>query len=264
MYFNPQAPCGARPITRRVPPDATGISIHRPLAGPDAADSGSSYDVRIISIHRPLAGPDIQLDFPYQPLPISIHRPLAGPDYKIRFPCRFYAISIHRPLAGPDGCEISYSFDIDDFNPQAPCGARPVAPGHNSYFELFQSTGPLRGPTLFDASANTHDLNFNPQAPCGARPGTMRNASNKLLISIHRPLAGPDTVMIGSTMLCPHFNPQAPCGARLLHIPSGRWQSSFQSTGPLRGPTKWELDQSTPNPISIHRPLAGPDARSGL
>ena len=100
-------------------------------------------------------------------------------------------------------------------------------------------------------------------------------------ISIHRPLAGPDVLFFLFLPVYVYFNPQAPCGARRVDSHNQKRTDVFQSTGPLRGPTRlphiWtniRLFQSTGplrgptterlleheiNFISIHRPLAGPD-----
>ncbi len=79
-YFNPRAPCGARPVGIQCRGLQTAISIHAPLAGRDNGVQGGKLGV-LISIHAPLAGRDCGLlvgflvDFT-----ISIHAPLAGRD----------------------------------------------------------------------------------------------------------------------------------------------------------------------------------------
>ena len=57
VYFNPRAPCGARPNPAAHLSGAAGISIHAPLAGRDVS-TRHRYKQRAISIHAPLAGRD--------------------------------------------------------------------------------------------------------------------------------------------------------------------------------------------------------------
>ena len=128
-YFNPRAPCGARPCTVspssvRVPFQSTrplrgatqaavdyssshSISIHAPLAGRDQCDRGYRRYAGI-SIHAPLAGRDSSTWPHARPRPvgavpgISIHAPLAGRDQRLILPLLALVISIHAPLAGRD------------------------------------------------------------------------------------------------------------------------------------------------------------------
>ena len=147
-----------------------------------------------------------------------------------------------------------------DFNPRAPCGARPMAPniaknaegisihvplaGHDEYFKprteadvRFQSTCPLRGTTLrcgstYDArrAISIHVPLAGHDAPCPRKRGRRG-------ISIHVPLAGHDPAHNYRPLGIKYFNPRAPCGAR----PGAQLQTVrdqiFQSTCPLRGTT---------------------------
>ena len=101
-------------------------------------------------------------------------------------------ISTHAPLAGRDVMILVTLPNGADFNPRAPCGARPSS--------------------VFPSGAYT---NFNPRAPCGARLGyltreqthdefqptrPLRGATKglsaqvkELKISTHAPLAGRDS-----------------------------------------------------------------------
>ena len=56
-FFNPLAPCGARPVASCAVPVHTPFSIHSPLAGRDLALSASPRP-QCFSIHSPLAGRD--------------------------------------------------------------------------------------------------------------------------------------------------------------------------------------------------------------
>ena len=154
--FNPLAPCGARRLLGILVKQLGQISIHSPLAGRDVGLLGLLGALVVISIHSPLAGRDIPV---------------------IRLAFRGFEISIHSPLAGRDHDSPPKAFPSRDFNPLAPCGARPLAEGvHQSansisihsplagrdrelqwfcaQYRRFQSTRPLRGET-FTANSTT-------------------------------------------------------------------------------------------------------------
>ena len=101
-------------------------------------------------------------------------------------------ISIHAPRVGRDSCEADILPQVCDFNPRAPCGARPflvdlrLAPavisihaprvGRDAVFSFaaktldkFQSTRPVWGATVISVASGQPFLDFNPRAPCGAR-----------------------------------------------------------------------------------------------
>ena len=192
-YFNPRAPCGARPCHGEpVRPDEP-ISIHAPLAGCDLDKLREFYHL-CISIHAPLAGCDFpirgvvnfatifQSTHPLrgatpaaapcvlQGVVISIHAPLAGCDL-LRGGQRLLSIQFQstHPLRGatPDGFAPSKTRKY--FNPRTPCGVRRLAM-------------PLK----------TYRKNFNPRTPCGVRLSSEISAHNIAVISIHAPLAGCD------------------------------------------------------------------------
>ena len=109
-------------------------------------------------------------------------------------------ISIHAPHAGRDIRAINHVVYKFDFNPRAPCGARPplqTFPRRAPYISIH---APHAGRDGGCKSAYTRRSYFNPRAPCGAR----RRAT-----------------MSWNAMLT-HFNPRAPCGARL-----GKHQAQF-------------------------------------
>ena len=78
-----------------------------------------------------------------------------------------------------------------NFNPRAPCGARPVAPRRRACGRY-----------------------FNPRAPCGARPAAAPRLRRIYVISTHAPLAGRDGWGHFASLMRRYFNPRAPCGAR--------------------------------------------------
>ena len=190
---------------------------------------------------------------------ISIHRSLAGPD-RPPFPLHPSAsISIHRSLAGPDGRRSSF---VDGCS-------------------KFQSTGPLRDPTypelyiqniwfisihrsLAGPDSTTYvalDLDVISIHRSLAGPDKFGYSINSQIdISIHRSLAGPDLPSADTASTDQHFNPQVPCGTRRGLSSTSPALPVFQSTGPLRDPTKRNSYFTVSDFISIHRSLAGPDA----
>ena len=303
-YFNPRAPCGARPLgysaalstfsfqsTRPVrgatksgsPPCYTdSISIHAPRAGRDAShrqnlrqsvnfnprapcgarlrQSVRIYPSSTFQSTRPVRGATRFLMSVNKFHVISIHAPRAGRDFLVSSSSSSSSsISIHAPRAGRDdmifinkvsrmkfqstrpvrGATTATSFPIrmyKNFNPRAPCGARPFQYRKNSPRSLFQSTRPVRGATWDkiayevygdisihapragrDArfiTATATPKNFNPRAPCGARPHGSGRETRTEKISIHAPRAGRDAGDAGRSVDRSNFNPRAPCGAR--------------------------------------------------
>ena len=168
-----------------------------------------------------------------------------------------------------------------NFNPRAPCGARPF--GHwegDCVCGKFQSTCPLRGTTTGDGRRN-HFTTISIHVPLAGHDIAFVRNRDKDKISIHVPLAGHDFRRAERSRLKLHFNPRAPCGARLphlrrvvianisIHVPlaghdvRGRLRftddDGFQSTCPLRGTTRLCFKIRHVLLISIHVPLAGHD-----
>ena len=147
-----------------------------------------------------------------------------------------------------------------NFNPRAPCGARPVV-----------------------AVPPVVDQNFNPRAPCGARRASFSRRLRAYLFQPTRPLRGatilglgpgpsssrrfqPTRPLRGATVLCGgdgqwlnYFNPRAPCGARPWKQSDVFGYEVFQPTRPLRGATSLPYQPWDKPIISTHAPLAGRD-----
>ena len=168
-----------------------------------------------------------------------------------------------------------------DFNPRAPCGARPgrSAPDHRqNIFQStrpmrgatrgsvvpipavqFQSTRPMRGATSPWGRVRPCQTDFNPRAPCGARPDEASSAPPGRSISIHAPHAGRDVRRRCGRAWRRNFNPRAPCGARLVYANISVKSREFQSTRPMRGATGGRETFAVRQNISIHAPHAGRD-----
>ena len=125
-YFNPRAPCGARPSPPAGPQTFSApISIHAPLAGrdllyPDAKDTKSLFQST-----RPLRGATLHGRLLPRTLVISIHAPLAGRDGRADTRRRgAWQFQSTRPLRGATPASLARYFERVHFNPRAPCGAR--------------------------------------------------------------------------------------------------------------------------------------------
>ena len=123
-----------------------------------------------------------------------------------------------------------------NFNPRAPCGARPFRAICASRPFIFQSTRPVWGATNVAVRSAPAVQYFNPRAPCGARlpfsfqirrdfqfqstrpvwGATLSNTrlSSRREISIHAPRVGRDAGKRFDQVRRTDFNPRAPCGAR--------------------------------------------------
>ena len=143
-----------------------------------------------------------------------------------------------RPLRGATYSSIQMTSQHSDFNPRAPCGARPGG-----------------------CAGRRQQSYFNPRAPCGARQRNQGRGPGRELISTHAPLAGrdsggltPDSYQTSisthaplagrdwwlpdcSTVPISYFNPRAPCGARPRRADLVGDGVEFQPTRPLRGAT---------------------------
>ena len=192
--------------------------------------------MRIFQSTRPLRGATFAVRDVVDPVEISIHAPLAGRDLcsRARSPLSF--ISIHAPLAGRDRPGSSSSCGRHNFNPRAPCGARPVA-----------------------KLTTARTIHFNPRAPCGARRYIFWALSSSMPFQSTRPLRGATKVCEdwASILLFQSTRPlrgatQAGIAGPVrtgisIHAPlAGRDDikaaveavaTEFQSTRPLRGAT---------------------------
>ena len=125
QHFNPRAPCGARRTCTFVASSRVLFQPTRPLRGATEGDGGKTLEIRGFQPTRPLRG-------------ATRHRrpePVHG------------GISTHAPLAGRDPSARIVLRRHWNFNPRAPCGARPRSTRSSATPSLFQPTRPLRGAT---------------------------------------------------------------------------------------------------------------------
>ena len=201
-------------------------------------------------------------------------------------------ISIHAPRVGRDSGRSPAVLAGYDFNPRAPCGARP-------------SVIAQRGARPATATARARTAPISIHAPRVGRDRVFRRACRgRYHISIHAPRVGRDNVadkahrltdkfqstrpvwgateavvvkalttsfqstrpVWGATnhnnlafALTPDFNPRAPCGARRLSMCYGVNHTAFQSTRPVWGATSQNSCSAAARAISIHAPRVGRD-----
>ena len=104
---------------------------------------------------------------------------------------------------------MSALYIIMNFNPRAPCGARPHWMTFVAAAALFQSTRPVWGATVSQGPFFAEDI-----------------------VSIHAPRVGRDVQPVTSRIITPSFNPRAPCGARHVLLFSVGFYLSFNPRAP--------------------------------
>ena len=186
---------------------------------------------------RPLRG--ATSDHPWRNLWAWVFQPTRPLRGATRTPIKLrdcFLISTHAPLAGRDRSSIKVTINKRDFNPRAPCGARPIRKGIEEESLSFQPTRPLRGATPSHSLSLLHCYDFNPRAPCGARLLIYTKSQQMQKFQPTRPLRGatpkdheeqnqrafqPTRPLRGATVQHTYlinenknFNPRAPCGAR--------------------------------------------------
>ena len=196
--FNPRAPCGARQDARIQSLQPFVFQSTRPVRGATSQSRSRSL-LSAFQSTRPVRGATGVLDDGGEVLVISIHAPRAGRDTSARErsspPSNF---NPRAPCGARPGPRWIFSHDRH-FNPRAPCGARPRLEPSNVETFLFQSTRPVRGATIFDLRKHCVQT-----------------------ISIHAPRAGRD------------LHPSTVCIA----------PDRFQSTRPVRGATDTKDNRS--------------------
>ena len=150
-----------------------------------------------------------------------------------------------------------------DFNPRAPCGARRSGGCSGTCGSSCISIHvPLAGHDVRSGTADRcTDISIHvPLA--GHDPAGPARAAARQIFQSTCPLRGTTYALFHIIFVTSHFNPRAPCGARPLTRALKSFISPFQSTCPLRGTTSGRGQQHEEQPISIHVPLAGHDARA--
>ena len=212
-YFNPRAPCGARPGTTTMLRTPTHFNPRAPCGARRLFQCGLASGV-LISTHAPLAGRDQRGGLRAGGGCISTHAPLAGRDDRPAQRDRHTYISTHAPLAGRDVDRAVVLRALAEFQPTRPLrGATISSPSSGSGME-FQPTRPLRGATVPSSIASRFAWKFQPTRPLRGATEALDAVELLFDISTHAPLAGRDGLQCGPLQADDHFNPRAPCGAR--------------------------------------------------
>ena len=149
----------------------------------------------------------------------------------------------------------------ENFNPRAPCGARPVSVRVKEAAGIFQSTRPVRGATLPE-----HDLAalvpISIHAPrAGRDPYTVNSAIMAIVFQSTRPVRGATAIVALLHDVCKAFQSTRPVrGATEAYLAPLAEEIKFQSTRPVRGATTEVYNDFIVIGISIHAPRAGRDS----
>ena len=190
LYFNPRAPCGARPVATRMDYALGDFNPRAPCGArlQSSCKLGSRFDFNPrapcgarLARQRVVAGA----------VRISIHAPRVGRDpTSTASKTSARSFQSTRPVWGATA-RRTLSAVSAHFNPRAPCGARRHRLRTAAASKGFQSTRPVWGATV-------HGLHH----------------AILVHISIHAPRVGRDLYCKLSWLPRVHFNPRAPCGAR--------------------------------------------------
>ena len=193
VYFNPLAPCGARPFCQKQSVDFLDISTHSPRAGRDLYESIPDF-VSAISIHSPRAGRDAtsvtvsRFFMPFQPT-----RPVRGETFRRQRRHEHPGISTHSPRAGRDEGLAHHAVLTTAISIHSPRAGRDTSSSRRSpALSEFQPTRPAWGETSWQASCIHRPAYFNPLAPRGARLCHDPAHTLELAISTHSPRVGRD------------------------------------------------------------------------
>ena len=145
-----------------------GISTHAPLAGRDRNALAGLRNRTLFQPTRPLRGATISCNSSRDTAIFQPTRPLRGATtVSALFRCPM-VISTHAPLAGRDPFLPASSPNQRNFNPRAPCGARPGTRPSKPDMDLFQPTRPLRGATV-QAQIIKRAIEISTHAPLAGR-----------------------------------------------------------------------------------------------
>ena len=188
----------------------------RAPCGARQGDHLGGTPLRAISIHAPRAGRDLaQNGTNMAIMQFQSTRPMRGATRSIlRSSSRPINFNPRAPCGARPRSWTSMTRRCD-FNPRAPCGARQLIRFPDRYPNAFQSTRPMRGATGGVPAAAHLRPDFNPRAPCGARLAQDHRVGFFSLINPRAPCGARPRQDLRGHLCGLHFNPRAPCGARL-------------------------------------------------
>ena len=122
---------------------------------------------------------------------ISIRAPRAGCDFLRLQDIARALISIHAPRVGRDCIPLNPAEQPENFNPRAPCGARPSARSKKSLLRAFQSTRPVWGATVLRGTRPISPSRISIHAPRVGRDRRQRTRwSRPSIFQSTRPVWG--------------------------------------------------------------------------
>ena len=145
----------------------------------------------LISIHSPRAGRDGDTtDFTVYNGTFQSTRPVRGETFDtvlVDYTNRFQST---RPVRGETGGTVRPPPKAPDFNPLAPCGARPDSQERHGTLKTISIHSPRAGRDETRAAPPPPRRHFNPLAPCGARRACTAQTTPRSLFQSTRPVRG--------------------------------------------------------------------------
>ena len=170
-------------------------------------------------------------------------------------------ISIHAPLAGRDRKLPAFCPAHKNFNPRAPCGARPVTFSIVLPPIVISIHAPLAGRDRFRCAIAANLTKFQSTRPLrGATLPAYINLIAEHTFQSTRPLRGATGTRLPPRYSGRYFNPRAPCGARPRLICAALCpHQHFNPRAPCGARRDARRRDHHGTVISIHAPLAGRD-----
>ena len=215
------------------------ISIHAPRVGRDVSCNAANYRAGHFNPRAPCGARRQQPSSIQDCVYISIHAPRVGRD-----PCRVQArhprrISIHAPRVGRDWRQRGRASGLGrNFNPRAPCGARPEMAAKNTVEEDISIHAPRVGRDIFVTREECNDSTFQSTRPVWGATVITSALVIADVISIHAPRVGRDLHGASTWDEIVPISIHAPRVGRdrARHVLTARARA-FQSTRPVWGAT---------------------------
>ena len=198
----------------------------------------SEHVAKTISIHAPRVGRDSSTFTRIMGATLfQSTRPVWGATKARIFHVAVHIFQSTRPVWGATPTTLSVLWLNRNFNPRAPCGARPMGSRVGGSRVPISIHAPRVGRDPDRDHQHHHPGGISIHAPRVGRDQPLRDPVVVGGISIHAPRVGRDRTWFPPPWFPGNFNPRAPCGARLLRSTAMRRISVFQSTRPVWGAT---------------------------
>ena len=146
-----------------------------------------------------------------------------------------------------------------NFNPRAPCGARPQLQYRPQHHRAISILAPLTGRDWDSYQWWMLIPEFQSSRPLRGATERQSAKGSCRVISILAPLTGRDVCLPLTEQRIGHFNPRAPYGARLHPPGAGDPLALISILAPLTGRDTLSMGRHLPQGISILAPLTGRD-----